>query len=73
MDTDKHGLEKRWRATVVQDLAEMQNSSTGATRLGLRRRVAALKGRDIAPRCPKWEAELPPDAPAVRPYQFHNP
>jgi hypothetical protein len=32
MDTDKHGLEKRWRATAVQDLAEMQNGSTCAKR-----------------------------------------
>jgi hypothetical protein len=31
--------------------------------------MGSTTGRDIALRCPKWEAEHPPDAPAVRLYQ----
>ena len=48
LTTDEHGLrdgagEKRWRATAVQDLAEMRNGPANAKRLGVRQPSGALE------------------------------
>jgi hypothetical protein len=47
MDTDKHGLEKRWRDTAVQDLAEIRSGPARAKRLGVRQPSGALERAEI--------------------------
>jgi hypothetical protein len=61
-------LERNAELTLIKFPRTLRGMAKKSAEAGSARR-ADRKGRDASPKRPKWDAELPPDGSASRPYQ----